>query len=122
MQNIIKYDEPSNIMLTTYHGSQTAAVFEETVENAIEVIKKIRAQNRPVHMLIDASDVTTQDSGARTAAINAINSLDYDKMAIFSSSVFVKYLVTFLIMAAQKQDKIKYFDTEEQARTWLTST
>jgi predicted glycosyltransferase len=119
MQNELKIEDSTGFIISIYHGHQTAVSILEIAQAAAQTIQSVRAQHKPVLLLIDTRDIESQDSGSRKAAIEAINSLDYDKMAIYGAPLFIKYVVEFLITVSQKKEKIKYFDTEEQARSWL---
>ncbi len=92
----MRLEEENNIILSIYHGDQTAATIREIAEAVKPVTAKLRSQGKPVYFLIDSSDIQRQDAGARKSAIDAINMLDYDKMAIFGASLFIKQVAQFL--------------------------
>src|SRR5258708_8522416 len=97
MQNEMRLEEENNIIHSVYHGDQTTATINEIAEAVKPVAVKWRSEGKPVYFLIDSSGIEHQDSGARKAAIDAINTLDYDKMAIFGASLFIKQVAQFLI-------------------------
>ncbi len=119
MQNEIRPEEDAGIIYSIYHGDQTKESIHDITVAAKEVITKLRGKQKPVYILIDVRDVKNQDSGGRKAAIDGINTLDYDKMAIFGASLMIKYVAQFLIRTSHMQDKVKYFTTEAEARAWL---
>lgn len=119
MQNTIQLEEENSVIYSIYHGAQTAQAIEEITHAVEPVIMGWRKKGKPVCILIDARDIQSQDAGARKAAITGIDALDYDKMAIFGASLFIKHVAQFLLAVAKKQERVQYFDTEEQAREWL---
>lgn len=119
MQNALLPVEDSGIITSVYHGSQTLDSVTEITQAVKPVITSLREQNKPVYLLIDARDLQDQNAGARKAAIDGINTLDYNKMAIFGAKTVIKYIAQFLIQVADKMEKVKYFNTEQEARDWL---
>lgn len=119
MQNEVWLEPNSSIIVSAYHGDQTSHSVQEAIECAQKFIGQLRQNHQPVYILINASDVKNQDSEARTKALDAFNTLDFDKLAIFGAPVFIKYVVQFLILAANKQTTIQYFNLESDARNWL---
>jgi len=119
MQNEVWLEPNSNIIVSAYHGDQTSTSVHEAVSAALEFINTLRQEHKPVYILVNASDIKGQDMDSRTAALEAFNTLDYDKLAIFGAPFFIKYVIQLLILAANRQDTIHYFDLESDARAWL---
>lgn len=119
MQNQFYVEKDTDIIVSVYEGTQTEQSINEIAQAVVPTIKELRAAGRPVRLLIDSSRVTKQDSGARRAALQGINTLDYDKMAIFGAPLLIKHVVQFLLKVSNRIDQVQYFDTEEQARRWI---
>jgi hypothetical protein len=51
--------------------------------------------------------------------VEFLKTLDFDKTAIFGTSVFTKHLVNFIIMAAGKSANVRYFNTKDEALEWV---
>ncbi len=120
-QNEVKLEEETQIILSIYHGDQTSESIRDAIDAAKPLTVKLRTIGKPVHILIDTSDIRSQDSGARKAALDGLESLDYDKLCIFGGQTIIKYITQFLIQVSSKKDKVRYFDTEKDARDWLKS-
>ncbi len=119
MQNDIYLEEGTGIINSIYHGDQTTASINEIAEAAKPFILGLRKNKKSVMLLINVSDIHGQTAGARKAALDQINFLDYDKIAIFGAKMFIKQIVEFLIAVSGKSAKVKYFRDEESARKWL---
>lgn len=120
MANTVFIEPVTQILISKYEGDQTRDTLLDMSNRARPFIQELRSANKPVHMLVDTAAVNKQDSGARAMAVQAINSLDYDKMAIFGANVFLKHVLSFVMQLAIKKDRVKYFNTQEEARSWLT--
>jgi len=44
-----------------------------------------------------------------------------DKIAIFGGNRFMKHLVNLVVKATGKEDRVRYFDSKDQAIAWLNS-
>lgn len=122
MQNEIRLEENTNIIYSLYHGDQTAVVLGEVIDAAKPMIQKLREQGKPVCLIVNTSDIKHQDAAARKLAAEAINTLDYDKLAICCAPLMIKHIIQFIIKASLKQDRVRYFDTEQAARDWIAGT
>lgn len=120
MSNTIS-PRPDGILLSVYQPEQTYETIKDVSERTRVEIERLRAQGKPVRILIDISQVKTQDIGARKAALEGITSLEFDKMAVFGAGLFIKHVAGFVIQAAGKSEMVKYFDTEKEATEWLIS-
>lgn len=114
--SIVRSDD---IILSVYQPEQTYQTIHDITEQTRSLIAQLRVEHKPVKIMIDVSQVTSQDTGARKAAMKGISTLDYDKMAVFGASVFIKHVASFIIQATGKADKVKYFNTQEEAEQWL---
>ncbi len=114
--SIVRSDD---IILSVYQPEQTYQTIHDITEQTRVLTAQLRTEHKPVKIMIDVSQVTSQDTGARKAAMEGISSLDYDKMAVFGASIFIKHVASFIIQATGKVDKVKYFNTEEEAVHWL---
>jgi hypothetical protein len=120
MQNEVLLEE-TGILNSIYHGDQTDASINGIAEAAKPLIEQCRLAKKKVLILIDVRDIHGQTAAARKAALDQLNFLDYDKLAIFGAKTFIKQIIVFLIAASGKKEKVRYFNTEEEARAWLLS-
>jgi hypothetical protein len=120
MANTIQL-QPDGILLSVYEPIQTYETIHAVTQETQKLIETLRSEGKPVRILIDITEVKSQDIGARKAALEGIVALAFDKMAVYGATIFIKHVARFIIQVAGKTDAVKYFDTKEEAMTWLTS-
>jgi hypothetical protein len=119
--NEVFYDEKDGFIHNLYHGYQTAEIMKKRVEETVAIIAQLRAENKPVRVLIDLTKSQGASPQARKIGVEGVQKNDFDKAAFFGASQFTKNLMTFLLVIMGKEDKIRYFDNEEDARKFLLS-
>jgi hypothetical protein len=96
----------------------------ESVEGRIKLYnkfgKQLRAQDKPVLILIDATEVAGTDPEYRKAVMGAMQTIDYDKMALYSHEVNRMYWNTLAIVS-DTHKKTRAFEDRLQALEWLKS-
>jgi hypothetical protein len=111
--------EPKNVVSVTAVGAQTYDTVKD-VENQVRVItNQLRAQNRPVKILIELSPGVSQDLTARRAAREFLTSLDYDKIGMYGAKMFLKNVIDLIIAGSVRNGRVKNFYTKEEALRWL---
>ncbi|MBI3500769.1 MAG: hypothetical protein HY063_03160 [Bacteroidetes bacterium] len=60
-------------------------------------------------------------TNVRKAAGNALKLLDYDKVALFGTSVFHTILARIIILASGMSHKVKLLNTKEASVKWLNA-
>lgn len=100
----------------------TVQSLEEDMELMLEIQQELEAKNLPLLLVFDATNARSADSGIRKKAIENMNALKYKKAAVFGvGSNYLKYMANFVILGMGKSDKIKIFDTKEEAESWVRS-
>jgi hypothetical protein len=98
---------------------------DHTKEDAIEIIKELQnhflKDKGNLLAIIDMSETNRPSSGSRKVhAMNLKNNHDlFKKAAFFGASVMNRVLANFIIKASGKGDKVRYFDTQQEAIQWL---
>jgi len=98
-----------------YVGAQTAETVQTVVDETGPLIERLRAQRRPVLILVDASKITHQDAGARRVASAALVHWSFNKIAVFGAKRYIRYVAMLIIKALGKGATMGYFETREQA-------
>lgn len=94
----------------------------QIIKNQIaEFAKTLRAKKKQVRILGDLTKMTKQDSGARKGGYDIIAFADYDKIAVFGASPFLKNVANLVAKFAQKTEAVKFFRNQEEAVEWLKS-
>jgi hypothetical protein len=100
----------------------TVKELEEDLMRLLDIQKELDEKKLPLLLIFDASDAKTADSGVRKQAIKNMNSINYHKVAVFGvKSTYLKYMANFVILGMGKADKVKIFDTKEEAEKWVRS-
>ena len=98
----------------------TVDTLKEDLVKLLEFQAELKKQNAPLYILYDAANALSADSATRQQAIYVMSCLNYQKVAVFGiRSVFMKYIAKFVIAGIRKREKIKIFDSKEQAEHWL---
>ncbi|HQU07761.1 MAG: hypothetical protein B7X04_02570 [Parcubacteria group bacterium 21-54-25] len=78
-------------------------------------------RNEASRVLIDIRHSTDFSSAARRRWVAFLQHPAIVKTAIFGGNTFIRTLAMFVIGASQRKN-IKFFATEQEARTWLVAT
>lgn len=104
-----------------YMGEQNYEKVKADLVPMTELAEKLHKEKKHAYLLVDASDVRKQDSGARKAAAEIVFSVPYDKVALFGAGPFLKNVASLIVKAIGKSNKFGFFDTKEEAARWLQS-
>lgn len=118
-KNEFMLEEGSHIIITRFHGKQTVTGLEEAASAMKEKLAYLRRAKESALMMIDLSDIEKMDSETRKVVIRSMNSLDFDKLAIFGGPPLIGAIAKFLILLAGRSDKVHYLNNEKSAREWL---
>jgi hypothetical protein len=93
----------------------------EDVEDMIEGIVQISKKGEQAMVIIDLKKTKTSTSSARRIIVESIKADPeiYHKLALLGSSAKNKVLANFIIRASGRGDKVRYFESEEEALRWL---
>lgn len=105
-----------------YEGDQNYDTVSPMINQAILLANQQRSASQPVLVLVDLSRMGQSTPSSRQATVEGMKKGDYDKVAIFGASVFLKHLANLLAAAIGKQEKIRSFESREEAEAWLTQS
>ena len=103
-----------------YVGIQTKATLIKAKEELQKITGKLRKEGKPVHVLTNIVRLGKLNVEARMFAVEFIKEVDFDKVAIFGNHMIAEPLVNMIIIASGRGYKMKYFISEEDARSWLS--
>jgi hypothetical protein len=98
-------------------GKQTGVDFKDLYEKAKPLIDKVSAEGKPLRGLIDMTKQTNYSLSSDKAALELLESIDYDKLAMYSAPHAA--VTEGIIMAMGKGDYTKLFKTRDEAIAWL---
>lgn len=102
-------------------GNQTKDSVKHIEETCREFIKKLRGEKKRVLILVDLMSLGKTHSDARKVGVELVKKLDFDKLAVYGQDLYTKHLVNFVVAAAGKGIKVRYFFSDKEARAWLLS-
>lgn len=111
---------PNGIIEIKQTGFQTAdsiAMYQGRVD---DMTSQLHKEGKKVFILVDVSGVTGQEPEVLKLAKDRIKG-DYDALALVGTSSPVKMIVNWLLHAIGNDERIKSFDTREEATEWLLS-
>ena len=116
MQNSVSL-HPDGYIEITLHGYQTAESFLKVYQEAAPLILQIQSDNKPLLGLCDLTNQTGFSLGSDKLAMEYLEKIPYDKIAMFH----VPHLEVTqgIILAMGKSHNTKIFDTRGAALEWL---
>ena len=77
--------------------------------------------NGKPNVLVDLSETVRGTVRARMVTIKSIKTepLIYGKIALFGANKTNRVMANLVIKASGRHDKVRYFDTENEAEQWL---
>jgi len=121
MENKISINEKGIIEVNMTEDQDEAAVIE-TTRLFVELSKQLKAENKPVLLLVDLSKITNIFStNLRKTGFGLLKDLEFDKAAMYSQTALVRYLIDLFNNNIMKQANLKVFESRESAEEWLVS-
>ncbi len=120
--NELSLEEGTHIVLARFHGFQTVKILNDIISAMQERLKFLHQSQLPGVLLLDLTHIEKMNQECRQVAAEAMTSIDFDRMAFFGGSMFVSTVAKFFVTVSGKQDKIKIFASETEARNWLEET
>ena len=110
--------DQDGIIRATIIGTHDKDDAEKIIAEINELIKKHEQNSR---LLIDMTKTSRPTSKARKLhAINIkVQAKHFKKTALFGASAMNRVMANFIIKASGRSDKVKYFNTEQEAVSWL---
>jgi hypothetical protein len=118
MENSVLFGEDA-IIYVTYQGDQNYEIVSKINNDIDKAIKNLREQHKPVLIHVDLTKLGKTTSDARKIGLTLMKTMDFDRVALVGRDTYTKYITNFMITAAQQEEKIRYFSSEEEARKWL---
>lgn len=102
-----------------YIGDQSYASVKKSMTIAARLASRLKTQGEDVMILADLTRLEKSTSESRKASLEALQSLPYDKIALFGGNLYVRHLANLIIKAAGKESVVKIFAARKQAEAWL---
>jgi hypothetical protein len=98
-------------------GDQSEDTFRHSYYEAQPLLEKLKASKKPLFGLIDMSQQTGYTLASDKAALDILESLDYDKLAM--CNVPHSRVAQGIIQAIGKDHNTKIFSSRDDALAWL---
>lgn len=98
-------------------GDQSEATFRHSYYEVIPLIDKLKSLKKPLYGLMDMSQETGYSLASDKAALDILESLDYDKLAM--CNVPHHHVAQGIIQAIGKDHNTKIFGNRTDALAWL---
>lgn len=94
---------------------QTKALFD-TFDREIADVRKA---GKPVLLLVRLAKLGPSNAEARRLSGKRAREVDFDRAAVVASDSFSLALTKLITHAAGMHERLRFFDREQEARTWL---
>jgi hypothetical protein len=118
MANRISYN-PAGFIDVVIEGDQTYMSFENLLPDATDLLEQLKAEGRPRLGLIDVSRQGAFSVGSNRSAMETLESLDYERLAIFGAGRILNEVIKAIVLAMDKTHNTKIFNDRESAIAWL---
>ncbi|MEI6249073.1 MAG: hypothetical protein WCP00_00535 [bacterium] len=100
-------------------GDQTYMTFENLKPDATELLNKLQQAGKPRLGLIDISKQGKFSADSNRAAMEVLESLNYDKLAIYGGNAITTEVSKAIVLAMGKSGNTKVYQKREEAVNWL---
>jgi hypothetical protein len=104
-----------------YIGDQTGSAVAQVKEELTDLSARLRAKGSRVKILADITRLGHVPLKARTAGLELMRTLDFDRVAIIGSTWVAGGFVNLIITASGRGFQVRCFTDEEDAKIWLQS-
>ena len=120
MQNSVKLNS-EGIVEAFVIGDQDYESFRKLANDADPLLIEQRKKGNPVLGLVDLTKKGHYTAASNRAAMEMLEKMDYDRVAMFGTEAVLKEVTEMIILAMGKHDKTKLFHTRDEAMAWLKS-
>ena len=110
--------DQDGLIRATIIGTHNKDDAEKIIEETSKLIKKYKQHSK---LLIDMTKTGRPTSKARKLHANNMKEQanHFKKTALFGASAMNRVMANFIIKASGRGDKVRYFNTEREAISWL---
>lgn len=112
--------DADGIIVQLYDGAQDGAAAQDMVAQTQAIMSDIVKKDKPVRILANLSGVTHASLKARQIAAQALSEWPDNRVAVYSTSVFIRHIAK-LVLVATKAQNARLFEDEATAKKWLVA-
>lgn len=120
MQNSVKLNS-EGIVEAFVVGDQDYESFRKLANEAEPLMIEQRKKGQAVLGLVDLTKKGHYTAASNRAAMEMLEKMDYDRVAMFGAEAVLKEVTEMIILALGKREKTQLFHTREEAVVWLKS-
>lgn len=113
---------PEGYVEVTIIGDQTGQSFRQSSAEAEPLIHQLRQASKPVLGLVDLTQKGKYTPESNKAAMQLLEDMDYDRIAMFGAEYVLKEVTELIILAMGRKDTTKLFGKREDAVAWLQAS
>jgi hypothetical protein len=118
MANSIFYNQEGYIEIHV-EGDQTYMSFENIRPTAMDIMDELQKKGQNRYGLIDISKQGSFSPDSNRAAMDILESLNYEKVAIIGAGKILQEVTRAIIIAMGKSSNTKIFSDRESGVAWL---
>lgn len=100
-------------------GNQDYLSMEKLGKECMAKADTLRFENKPVLGLVDFTRDASFSSGTNKAAMQALEEIKYNKVAMFGVDPMLTSVTKAMVLALGKSESTKVFATKQEALAWL---
>jgi hypothetical protein len=110
---------PEGYVFVQLVGKQDYMSMDEVAKKCARFADDLRAQGKPVLGLVDFTGDSGFNSGTNKAVMHALESIDYDRAALYGRDKILSEVTKAVVLALGKSQNTKVFANKEEALAWL---
>jgi hypothetical protein len=112
---------PDGYIEAIIRGDQSYLSFDLLKGKVGKLVEDLQFQKKPILGLIDLTEMKKFNSGSNKAAFEILETVPYQKIAIFGSNSTITAVTSLVLQAIGKSDRSKIFKDKPSALAWLLS-
>ena len=118
MANRISYN-PAGYVDVIIEGEQSYMTFANLMSEALDLLEQLQDEGKKRYGLMDITKQANYTADTNKAAMEMLESITYDKLAIFGGGLVLTEVAKAIVLAMGKGSNTKIYKTKEQALEWL---
>jgi len=110
---------PDGYVEVIMDGEQSYMTIDSMRYDAVDMLSQLQSENKPRLGLIDLTKQSNYTTDTNKAAMKTLESLTYEKVALFGANTFLTDVVKAIILAMGRTETTKIFKDRESAIAWL---
>lgn len=107
------------IIEVVIEGDQTYMTFENLKYDAMDMLSKLQKEGKQRRGIINIAKIGKFNADSNRAAMEILESLNYDKAALYGANTILTEVTKAIILAMGKGNNTKLFPDRDSAMRWL---